>query len=87
VSGIEFHCRICGLREDVPPWGDDGKTPQFDFCNCCGVEHGYQDCSPAGSRKFRADWIASGGVWSDERSRPIGWQLEQQLGQVPEDFR
>lgn len=23
---------------DYNPWGDDGKTPTYDICPCCGVE-------------------------------------------------
>jgi len=53
-SEADFHCRVCGFREDEPPWGEDGRTPLFDFCPCCGVEHGYGDATPAGARNWRA---------------------------------
>jgi hypothetical protein len=35
-----YCCRICGLKQDFKPWGEDGKTPAFEICSCCGVEFG-----------------------------------------------
>ena len=34
-------CRVCGKVQDDPTWGEDGKTPTFDICDCCGVQFGY----------------------------------------------
>ena len=46
---IQF-CRVCGFLHDKDykdndyfPWGKDGNTPTFDFCECCGTEFGYND--------------------------------------------
>ena len=39
----EFYvCRVCGAEQPEAPWGDDGETPTYDICNCCGVEFGYE---------------------------------------------
>ncbi len=35
-----YHCRVCGLKQDFKPWGEDGKTPTFEICGC-GVSHIY----------------------------------------------
>ena len=37
-------CPICGYPLDnYNLWGDDGKTPTYDICPCCGVEWGNED--------------------------------------------
>ncbi|MGB7430615.1 MAG: hypothetical protein WA933_22715 [Microcoleaceae cyanobacterium] len=39
-------CRVCGYDMKYPIWGEDGNTPSFDICPCCGTEFGYEDCTP-----------------------------------------
>ena len=85
-SDSDLRCRVCGYKTEDPPWGNDGRTPLFDFCPCCGVEHGYQDSSPAGSRRYRAEWIAAGAKWEESVNRPEGWDLSEQLRHVPPEF-
>ena len=82
-----MRCRVCGYNNSTPPWGEDGKTPLYEYCPCCGVEHGYQDASPAGARKYRDEWIKSGVSWEDESAKPEIWILEEQLAHVPDEFR
>lgn len=36
-------CRVCGAKQLEPPWGNDGLTPSYEICDCCGVEFGYED--------------------------------------------
>lgn len=77
-------CRVCGFSSgDYFPFGEDGLTPLFDFCACCGVEHGYQDSTLAGVEKYRAQWIASGYKWESPNLKPENWNAENQLKQVP----
>ena len=83
----DFHCRVCGYRSDDPPWGIDGVSPIYDFCDCCGVEHGYQDCLPAAARQYRDRWIASGAEWYTKKLAPADWDLRVQLEGVPVDFK
>lgn len=80
------NCRICGFHSATPPWGEDGKTPIFDYCPCCGVEHGYQDASPAGAKRFRGSWIESGSKWDDESMMPTNWNLDEQLSCIPDEY-
>lgn len=82
-----LRCRVCGYKSEDPPWGDDGRTPLYDFCECCGVEHGYQDASPAGARTYRAQWIAAGAEWEEAAARPEGWKLDEQLRHIPPEFQ
>jgi hypothetical protein len=85
-SDKDLRCRVCGYRSDDPPWGEDGRTPLYDFCPCCGVEHGYQDSSPTGARNYRAEWIAAGAKWEEPAAEPEGWDLDEQLRQVSPEF-
>jgi hypothetical protein len=82
-----MRCRVCGLELREPPWGFDGTTPLYDYCPCCGVEFGYQDATPAGARRFREAWVASGAEWAGPDERPTGWDLGAQLEHVPAAFR
>jgi len=82
LPGDPFRCSVCGYRLDTPPWGIDGKNPTFDFCPCCGVQFGYQDCLQAAVEKQRARWLAGGARWSEPSEMPADWNLEEQLRYV-----
>jgi hypothetical protein len=71
----------------ILPWGEDGKTPTFEFCPCCGVEHGYQDATPLGARRYREKWFSTGANWEIERLRPAEWDIQRQLLGVPSAFK
>jgi len=72
-------CRVCGYRDDEPPWGADGRTPSFALCPCCGVEWGYQDSSQTGVARFREAWLAAGAPWRDPLVGPDGLTTEARL--------
>jgi hypothetical protein len=80
-------CRVCGLPQDEPPWGDDGVTPTFNFCDCCGTEFGYQDATLAGIRRKRETWLEGGAQWHRPRAKPEAWNLEAQLAGIPAEWR
>lgn len=82
-----LNCRVCGYRNVEPPWGEDGRTPEYDFCPCCGAEHGYQDSTATGARVFREKWLLKGAPWDEAAAKPPDWDLEVQLRGVPADFR
>jgi hypothetical protein len=86
MHNVNHACRVCGFLSESPPWGEDGLTPLFDFCPCCGVEHGYQDATKTGVLKYRADWIRSGAAWETPSLKPSNWLLDDQLQQVQDDF-
>ncbi|PRX63213.1 hypothetical protein B0I32_111207 [Nonomuraea fuscirosea] len=73
------YCRVCGLLQATPPWGDDGRSPTWEICACCGTEFGYQDATPAGVLRARQAWTAKGYPWFQESERPPGWRAEDQL--------
>lgn len=84
---IEHNCRVCGLYRDTPPWGEDGESPTYEICPCCNVEFGYEDYTVESVKKFREKWIQSGAAWLEEESKPLNWNSERQLEDVPERFK
>lgn len=88
VIGDElYRCRVCGMPQDEPPWGEDGRTPSFDICPCCGAEFGYEDCTPAAIRRYRGEWVAAGMKWFEPKQKPQTWNAEEQIAQIPAVFR
>jgi hypothetical protein len=80
-------CRVCGLDQGEPPWGEDGKTPSFGICACCGTEFGYEDCLIEGVTQARKTWLDLGGDWDEVKEKPIDWSLEKQLAQIPAEYQ
>jgi len=82
-----YHCRVCGLMQDFQPWGEDGHTPSFEICGCCGVEFGYQDCTPEYIKKFREEWLNKGTKWANPDEKPMDWSLAKQMENIPEEYK
>jgi hypothetical protein len=81
-----YNCRVCGLTQLDPPWGEDGNTPLFEFCPCCGVEFGYQDNTVESTRAFRERWLSRGALWDMPEKKALNWKLEKQLAQIPTGY-
>ncbi len=79
-------CRVCGMLQLDPPWGDDGRTPNYDICPCCGVEFGYEDSTLESIRKYRNRWLANGANWTEKLEKPNNWDLKKQLENIPDEF-
>jgi hypothetical protein len=82
----EMRCRVCGLLQEGPIWGEDGQSPTYDICACCGSEFGYEDCLPEAIRANRDRWLARGATWFRPDLMPAGWRVEEQLEAVPAFF-
>ena len=82
-----YCCRVCGLKHDPAPWGDDGNTPIFELCICCGVQFGYEDCMPEGVKRYRKIWFDRKNKWFIPKKMPADWSLERQMKNIPEDYR
>lgn len=80
-------CRVCGLLQDEPPWGDDGLVPSFEICPCCGAEFGYEDVSLNPVMRKRRQWLEAGAKWTMPRFKPPAWNLPRQLDDIPSDFK
>jgi hypothetical protein len=87
TKDARYFCRVCGLEEEEPPWGEDDATPLWDICACCGAEHGYEDCQPSAARQYREQWLAKGAPWFLPKLKPEGWNLEEQLKNVAPQYR
>lgn len=90
LSDQEKHaCRVCGLLEPYLPYGEDGMSWDFDFCDCCGVEHGLWDITVADARAYRELWLAAGALWKhpEDTPQPENWDVQEQLKNVPSQFR
>jgi hypothetical protein len=86
VENFELNvCRVCGLQQELP-WGENGKDPSWDICDCCGVEFGYEDCQLTVIRNYRETWIQSGAKWRNEKFKSDNWSLEKQLKNIPSQF-
>ena len=49
----KFICRVCGYKLNFKIWGDDGHTPSYEMCPCCGVEFGNEDYTISSIHKYR----------------------------------
>ena len=79
-------CRVCGCYSDDFPWGEDGKSPSFQICPCCGVQFGKEDVTLESIKQYRAEWISKGGKWFDKDEKPDSWDMEIQMKNIPDKF-
>lgn len=75
----ENFCRVCGYELSFSPWGEDGMSPSYEICPCCGAEFGCDDYTPESTMAYRDKWINSGAEWFDQDMMPDNWCLEKQL--------
>ncbi len=80
-------CRICGHSSENFPWGEDGKSPSFQICSCCGVQFGKEDDTLESIKEYRAGWISKGGKWFVKNETPEGWNIETQMKNIPNEFK
>ena len=82
------YCRVCGLDQGEFIWGEDGRSPTYGICACCGVEFGYGDGDVENCVAIRHHWInIEGARWRESKEKPKGWILENQIKQIPIGFR
>lgn len=79
-------CRVCGLEQPYPQYGEDGCSPTFEICECCGVEFGYEDTTAVGVKRFRHAWELNGRKWFEPDKMPENWSWEKQKLKIPYDF-
>lgn len=81
-------CRVCGVELDFAPWGEDGRSPTFYYCPCCGTEFGIQDACYEEVKVSRRRWLESGARWKEPEEMPADWvmgSLAEQLERVLPD--
>jgi hypothetical protein len=79
-------CRVCGCYSEDYPWGEDGRSPSFEICSCCGVQFGKEDNDFESIKQYRAKWISAGGVWFDKGYKPTQWDITEQMKKIPAEF-
>ncbi|MBJ8504312.1 hypothetical protein I6M96_04750 [Acinetobacter seifertii] len=82
-----FACRVCGLIQGEEPWGENGGNPNFDICDCCGTEFGYQDCTKESVKANRKRWLEGGANWWVLKEKPKDWDIEKQLQNIPANYK
>lgn len=83
-SPPEYHnCRICGYSNEDFPWGEDGKSPTFQICPCCGVQFGVGDITSADIQQYRTEWAKHNYKWFEPDKKPSDWSLEEQMKNIP----
>jgi len=85
----KFKCRVCGLRQfpDLP-WGEDGRQPSYNICDCCGVEFGYGDDGLQNCLRLRRRWVEVENCrWFSPKLCPRDWNLPAQIRAVPAAFK
>lgn len=86
-DNCSHYCRVCGLYNEDPPWEFDGACPTFNICDCCGTEFGYHDFTLSGIRRQRSIWLKNPYQWDTPSAQPDDWSLEEQLKNIPEQFK
>ena len=87
INNSDLACRVCGRIQAEPPWGENGRSPNYALCACCGVEFGYEDGSINSTKKFREEWLSSGAKWWQPQKKPADWSLEEQMKNIPEKYK
>ena len=82
----KYICKVCGLIQADPPWGENGKSPNFAICPCCGVEFGYEDSTIESTIKFRNNWLNEGAKWNDLSKKPDNWSFEKQKEKITDNY-
>jgi hypothetical protein len=77
-----MNCRVCGLTQDDLPWGIDGNSPNYEICDCCGVEFGNEDYKYESVLKYRENWIKKGMLWFNKKNKPLEWDFEKQFSSI-----
>ena len=74
-SNLISHCPLCGYGPWVTTYKSiDELRMSYDICECCGGEFGNDD-----SVEYYDQWVNEGCKWFDEKFKPKGWDLKDQL--------
>jgi len=83
----DLACRVCGRIQAEPPWGENGRSPNWAICPCCGVEFGYGDSNMLAIEDWRKKWLVSGARWWQPKKKPADWSLVEQMKNIPEKYK
>lgn len=83
----ETVCRVCGHDDARSPFWKGGWPDEGTICPCCGNEPNVDDASVMSLRNYRGYWLGQGGEWSSPRLRPEGWNILEQVKNIPPEWR
>lgn len=97
---MNYICLICGYPNlDEQPFNEGKFHSTHEICPSCGFHYGYNDLNGTGEypesfkeldivKAYREKWIKNGSKWwSKGQSKPENWNPEEQLKNIPEEFR
>lgn len=67
--------------------GESGEDPNFNICDCCGVEFGYEDYTKESVKAYRNKWLEVGANWWKLKEKPKDWDIKKQLQNIPVNFK
>ncbi|MGM5631613.1 hypothetical protein O2K51_11990 [Apibacter raozihei] len=82
MSSINHNCKVCGLYIEDFPWGENGDSPTYEICPCCGVEFGNEDYTVESINEYRDKWMNEGFEWFNSKEKPKSWNKEEQFGNI-----
>lgn len=80
------NCRVCGYFMEDAPWGEDGLTPTYDICPCCGVEFGNEDYTIESTKRYRYKWLSDSIRFYEADVKPKNWSFLDQYMKVPKSY-
>ena len=84
----DFACRVCGFLYDEKPWGESGFLRLTIFASAVERNFGYTDVTVDDVIGYRKYWMGRGSTWFRAKiHRPENWNFEEQLKNVPLEFR
>lgn len=82
----ELHiCRVCGFDAGEPLWEND--IPHYIICSCCGSASGNEDYILESIQFSRKNWMENGCKWFYPSEKPDNWNLDNQLAQIPVQWK
>jgi len=81
---MPYYCHVCGLESEY-------ESGDWDICECCGYEPGFDGQSPQQVRRYREEWLNKGAKWFASfdvlRRKPPNWDLQAQFQNIPLEFQ
>jgi hypothetical protein len=57
------------------------------ICDCCGSESGYEDLQRRSILAARERWLENSFAWFTKKKRPVRWNADTQMSQIPEKYK
>ena len=51
------------------------------------LKFGYGDCTLQATKAFREKWLSNGANWKYPGEKPLNWSLEDQMKNIPKEFK